>query len=158
MLAHLDQLLEVSRQGHIAFGRLLRFFHRAREIEELPEEAPNVLGIGENQLHLQSQNLFELVGPGANERLAGRDSEDAVRDGDRQDAVALGVGIRHRLRHRDEVDLQRVDVLIRHTELACQPFDQGVQRQGSTGRRLRAPFLVGDQLQRVLEALSSRPR
>ena len=42
----------------------------------------------------------------------------------RQDAVALGVGVRHRLRDRDQVDLQRIDVMVRNAELAGEPFDQ----------------------------------
>ena len=71
---------------------------------------------------------------------------------DRQDPVALGVRVRHRLRHRREVDLQRIDVQIRHAELAGQPLDEPVERERRVRRGRRLPLLTGDEFERVIAA------
>ncbi len=155
-IAQLDQLLEVARQRDLAARGLLRLFHRPREREEFPHVAPDVLRIREYQLDAAMQNRFELVGPPAHERFAGRHREQARSHRHREDAIALGVGVGHGLRHRDQVDLQRIDVVIRHLEAAGQPLDQEIERDRLFRIRQRSPFAVGDELERGLEALRAR--
>ena len=76
-VAELDQLLEIARQRDLAPRRLLRLFHRPGEGEELADVAADVLRIGEDELDSAVQDLLELVGPRAHERLAGRDRQHA---------------------------------------------------------------------------------
>ena len=147
--AELDQLLEASRERDLPFRGLLRLFHRPGERVELAQEAPDVVRIGEDELHLELQHFLELVGPASHERFAGGDGERAARHLDRQNPVALGVGVRHRLRHRREIDLQRVDVQIRNAELAGEPFDEPVERERRMRRCRRLPLLGRDVLERV---------
>ena len=150
MAAELDQLLEVARERDVAFLRGLRLLHRAREVEELDQVAADVGRIGEHQLDRHLEDLLELVGPGAHERLAGGDLQHRALQLHRQDPVALGIGVRHRAGHRLQVDLQRVDVPVTHAKLAGQPFDQPFERHRRVRRFDRLQLLRGDELQRVL--------
>ncbi len=134
-LAQFDQLLEIARERQLTGRDLLRLLHRPGEVVELAEVAPDVLRIGEDLLDLELQHLRQLVGPGADEGLAGGDRERGARHLHRQDPVALGVGVRHRLRHAGEVDLQRIDVQVRYAELSGEPLDEPVERE----RRMRRP-------------------
>ncbi len=156
VLAQFDELLEVACQRNVALRRLLGLFHRPGEIEELAQEASDILRVGEYQLDSQVQDLLELIGPRADKRLAGRRREYAAADIDRQNAVALRVSVGHCRGYRDQIDFQRIDVLIRNVQLAGQPFNERVQRNHLAWRRQRMPFLVGDQLERSLEALGAR--
>ena len=99
------------------------------------------------------QDLLELLGPGAHEGLARCHGQLAVADRDGKNAVALGIRVGHRARDRDQIDFQRIDVVIGNAELAGQPFDQPLQRHERAWRQQRAPFLIGDHLQRMLEAM-----
>jgi hypothetical protein len=102
------------------------------------------------------QDSFELVGPAAYEWLAGGNRQHAPVDGNRQDAIALGIRVRHRRGDGAEIDLQRVDVLVRHAELRGQPLDEVVEAQCPARRPLRANPLLGDELERMVEALRAR--
>ena len=151
--AQLDQLLEVAGEREFAARVLLRLFHRAREIEEFADVAPDVGRVGEDQLDVELQDARELVGPRAHERLAGRDRECHAVDCDRQDPVAFRVRIGHRCRDGAELDLQRIDVAVRDAQLAGEPFDQRLEQQHPVRSLERLELLFGDQLQRMLEAL-----
>ena len=135
VFAQLDQLLEVAHEGHLAASRLRRLLDRSREGKELAQVALDVRGIGEDELYLEVQDLLELFRPGAHERLARRYGQLAVADRDRQNAVALGIGIGHRASDRDQIDFQRIDVVVGNAELACQPFDQPLQRHERAWRQ-----------------------
>jgi hypothetical protein len=87
LLPERHQLLEVARQRHRALRGLLRLLHRARKVVELAQEAPDILRIGEGELHLDLQDLLELVGPVPDERLGGRDRQRRARHRDGQDPV-----------------------------------------------------------------------
>ena len=149
----LDQLLEVTDEGHLAARRLRRLLDRSRKREEFAYIALDVQGIGKDELDLEVQDLLELFRPSAHEGLAGCDGQFAAADRDGQNAVALGISVGHRARDRDQIDLQRIDVVIGNAELAGQPFDQPLQRHERAWRQQRAPFLIGDHLQRMLEAM-----
>ena len=59
---------------------------------------------------------------------------------------------------RREVDLQRIDVEVRHAELAGEPFDEPVERQQRMRRGDGLPVLRGDELERMLAAAAARVR
>ncbi len=150
VLAELDQLLEVARQRDVALRRLLRLLHRPREVEELAQVALDVDRVREHEPHVELDHLRELVRPAAHERLARRDRQRQAVDRDRQDAEALGVGHRHRRGDGAQVDLQRVDVEVRHLQLAGEPFHQRFQRQQLPRRLGGLPVLRGDHFERML--------
>ena len=68
MRPELDELLEVA-DGERTLALLVRALHRACEVEELADVAPDLDRIGEDELHLPLDHLLEVVGPGAHERL-----------------------------------------------------------------------------------------
>ena len=150
LLAERDELLEVAGERHRALRGLLRLLHRAGEVVELAQVAPDVLRIGEDELHVELQDLLELVGPVADERLRRGHRQRRAGHLDRQDPVPFRVGVGHRLRDGREIDLQRIDVQVRHPELPGEPLDQPVERQKLPRPGGRVPVLVGDDLERML--------
>ncbi len=158
VLAELDQLLEVAREREVALRGVLRTLHRAREVVELGQVAPDVLRVGEDEPDLELEDPLELLGEAPYERLTRRDGERQPIDGDGQDAVAFRVRVGHRRRDGAEVDLQRIDVHVRYVELAGQPLDQPIERHLLVRRQQRLPLLIGDRFERMIEAHRARAR
>ena len=154
--AQLDQLLEVRRDRPILDLHLPRALDRLREVVELGEEPIDVERIGEDQLDVQMQDLLELVGPCANERLRRCHEQLVLVHGDRQDPIALGICVTDHLRDGREVDLQRIDVRVRDFELARQPLSQPLEMQDPMRRLSRAELEIGNQHQGMLVATVAR--
>ena len=156
MFAQLDQLFEIACEIEVALRRVLRALHRARQVVELAQIALDVLRIAEDELDVELEDLLELLGEAPHERLAGGDRERHPIDRDRENAKTLRVRVAHRGRYRAKIDLQWIDMKIRDVKLAGEPFDQPLERHQLVGCAYRLPFLIGDRLERVLEAQRAR--
>ena len=134
-LAQLHQLLEIAGAGTAVAGAV-GALDRARQVVELDLVAADVIRVGQHAAKLQPQHLAQLLLPLLDVRLAGGD--DGVTRGHfhRQDLEARRVLVRHHRRHRGEIDLQRINVVVGHAGLAGQPFGEPLQRQQPL-RRLR---------------------
>ena len=148
-LAEFDQLLE-ARQAGGDLAACRRLLDRLGEVEELDQVARDVIGIGEDAADFLAQDRLQFLDPFADERLGGGDDDLARRHLHRQDAEAAGIGARHDIGDAGEIDLERVDVQVVEADLAGQPFGQRLQRQQAHRRARRDPFLVGDDLQRMI--------
>jgi hypothetical protein len=95
--AELDQLLEVA-QREVALGRLPARASSTGEVEELAHVPPDVLRVAEDELHLPLDHLRRSSAHARTNGSLVATVTSAV-DRDRQDAEALGVRVRHRLRH-----------------------------------------------------------
>jgi hypothetical protein len=156
-LAQLDELLEV---GDRTVGALILFggaLDRLGEVEELDDVVLDVEGVGDDPLDVQTQDLLERFLPVAHEGLAGRDGHFARRHAHRQDAIALRVGGGHQLGDRAEVDLERVDVQVRHADLAGHPFGQHFQMQQLARIARVLELLLVERHQRMVVAAVDAP-
>ena len=147
--SELHQLLEVGDVADRALVLHGRALDRARQVVELDQVRLDVEGIGDDALDLEAQHLADLLLPFAHVRLAGGDGHLARGDRHRQDAVALGVGARHRLGHRRKVDLEWIDVVVGQLDLVRQPLREGLEVQQLPRLAWILPFLVGDHHQRM---------
>ena len=62
---------------------------------------------------------------------------------------AAGIGVRHHLGDRGEVDLERIDVQVGQPHLVRQPLGQRFQIQQFLGIARILPLLVGESHQRM---------
>jgi len=150
-LAELDKLLEIRKLRAIV-AALVRPLDRLGEIVELDDVAIDVQRIREHPLDLELQDPGKLLLPLAQKGLGSRDDRLFRRDLDRQDPEALGIGARHDLGHRREIDLQGIDVVVRQSDLFSEPLREMLDMEQLVGRDRRFPLLVGEDRQRMYAA------
>ena len=123
-----------------------------REIRRVIANPLDIERIGDHAPDLPLDDARELRFPLAHLRLGGSDGRFLARHRDRQDAKARRIRRAHHVGHRGEIDLQGVDVEVVEADALRQPLGQRFERQRLGGRRGAAPFLVGDDHQRVQSA------
>jgi len=131
---------------------LLRPLDRFREVVELDLVALDVERVRDDALDVALDDARELRFPLADVRLGAGDNRFLARHAHRQDAKARRVRRAHHVGDRREIDLQRIDVQVIHADALGEPFGERFERERLAARAPVAPFLIGDDDQRMERA------
>jgi len=148
--AELDELLE-ARAAARGLAALLRRTDRTRQRVELRRVALKLDRVADDQLDAPLGVRLDLADPAGVEGLAGRDRDLVVAQEQRQRTVRFRISDRHHVGDAADVDLQRIDALVRHAAALAEPLGQRFGVERAAGLRVRQPR-VAQSHQRMLHA------
>ncbi len=115
-LAELDELFEVEQRAavvEVALGVLGALGSNAARSTTRRGSGSDVQRIGNDTLDVLAQHVRKVGDPARIERFGRREHDLHRAHRDRQDAVAVRIGVADDLRHRVNVDLHRIDLHVR---------------------------------------------
>ena len=146
--AQLHQLLEIVLNRCLTVA--LRTADRPRQIEELRQIALQLQRTGQHRHHPPAQRVRQLCHPFRRQIGLGRGDRHRIRrDLQRQDAIAIGIGLAHHLADAREIHLQRIDAHMPPANLPRQPLTQPVHIQHRMRRLQPLQLALGNHHQRM---------